>query len=56
MVEIKSGPTVADDFFKGLDFWRSLPGQENAPAALVYGGGESYARRDVLIYSWNCWG
>jgi hypothetical protein len=55
-VEIKSGETIAGDFFKGLEFWRALPGQEHAPAALVYGGADSYLRKGFAVYSWNLWG
>jgi hypothetical protein len=54
-VETKSGETIAEDFFKGLEFWRSLPGQGNSPPALVYGGKESYRRKDVAVYSWKDW-
>ncbi len=55
-VEIKSGQTVSADFFKGLTYWRQLPGQAEAPAALVYGGDESHTRRNVEVVSWNRWG
>jgi predicted AAA+ superfamily ATPase len=55
-VEIKSGETIADDFLKGIDYWRTLPGQQDAPAGLVYGGGSSFMRRGVAVYSWNDWG
>jgi hypothetical protein len=52
-VEIKSGETVAADFFAGLDFWRNLVGDPEAPAALVVGGDRSYQRRGVQVYSWR---
>jgi predicted AAA+ superfamily ATPase len=55
-VEIKSGETVADDFFRMLDFWRCLPGHDQTPAALVYGGDNSYLRKNVAVYSWRDWG
>ncbi len=51
-VEIKSGKTVAGDFFKGLNFWRKLSGNENGPAALIYGGDRSYVRQKVKVYAW----
>lgn len=53
-VEIKSGATVAGDFFKGLGHWGSLTGQPN-PATLVYGGGESYVRNGVDVRAWRDW-
>ncbi|MCX7048894.1 MAG: DUF4143 domain-containing protein, partial [Candidatus Sumerlaeota bacterium] len=51
-IEIKSGQTVASDSFKGIDFWREMTGQANAPAALIYGGDESYKQRNAIVYSW----
>ncbi len=54
-VEAKSGETVASDFFKGLEYWRSLPGQEDAPAALLYGGATSARRKGIAVYSWQHW-
>jgi len=55
-IEVKSGETIVDDFFKGLRFWKSLPGQAEAPAALVYGGSASAKRKGVAVYSWHHWG
>jgi len=54
-VEVKSGETVARDFFKGLEYWRSLPGQKGCPAALVFGGKASATRRGIAVYSWHDW-
>jgi len=54
-VEIKSGQTVAADFFKGIDHWRSLAGSPEAPAALIYAGDQSYRRRGVVVYPWWGW-
>ena len=53
-MEIKSGETVAGDFFKGLTRWRALAGQSTA-ATLVYGGGESYVRNGVDVRAWRDW-
>ncbi|MFW6171658.1 MAG: ATP-binding protein, partial [Planctomycetota bacterium] len=55
-VEIKSGQTINDDFFKGLMYWRSLPEQAGCPAALVHGGDQTYTRRQVEVISWRQWG
>jgi uncharacterized protein len=54
-IEIKSGQTFSRDFFKGLDFWRSLTDQAKAPAALVYGGDTSMMHRDTAVYGWRDW-
>ena len=53
-VEIKSGETVAGDFFKGLAHWRSLSGR-STPATVVYGGRESYVRGGVDVRAWRDW-
>ena len=51
-VEIKSAQTVASDFFKNLKYWLELSGDEAAPAALVYGGDQSFRRSGVIVYPW----
>lgn len=53
-VEMKSGETVADDFFKGLARWRALAGT-STPATLVYGGSESYVRNGIDVRAWRDW-
>ena len=53
-VEIKSGATVASDFFKGLRYWRAIA-PDPRRGALVYGGGESYLRDDTAVLSWRHW-
>lgn len=55
-VEVKSGQTVAADFFRDLDYWRHLAGQPEGPAAVVYGGEASYLHKDVAVVSWQHWG
>ncbi|MFB3893312.1 MAG: ATP-binding protein [Phycisphaerae bacterium] len=55
-VEIKSGETFASDFTAGLDYWRNLAGRNDAPAAIVYGGDDSYIRSGVAVMSWRQWG
>lgn len=54
-IEIKSGQTFAGDYLKGLTYWRSLPDQEHARAALIYGGDESYMRQEIAVISWQHW-
>ena len=53
-VEMKSGETVAGDFFKGLARWRALAGT-STPATLVYGGSESYVRNGIDVRAWRDW-
>jgi len=51
-IEIKSGATLAADFFAGLRYWLGLAGVPDAPAALVYGGDISLRRAGIAVYSW----
>jgi len=52
-VEVKSGETVAADFFAGLDYWRSLVGDPSTPVALVYGGTQAQDRRGAVVLPWG---
>ncbi len=52
-IEIKSAQTVVDGFFSGVEFWRKLVGDAEAPVALIYGGTRSFRRRGVPVYSWS---
>ncbi len=54
-VEVKSGETISADCTKGIEFWRTLSGQENAPAAVVYGGAVALLRSGTASYSWRDW-
>lgn len=52
-VEIKSGETIASDFFSGLDYWRAkLPRQTITPW-LVYGGATRQQREKAAVLPWN---
>ena len=55
-IEIKSGQTIASDFFSGIDHWKALAGRPDGDAGLVYGGDASYKRQGVSIISWSQWG
>lgn len=54
-IEIKSGQTIASDFFTNIDYWRNLAQQPAGIAGLVYGGDASYKRRGVSVLSWSDW-
>lgn len=54
-IEIKSGQTIVGEFFAGLEYWRSLPGQDNCRPILIYGGDESYFRKNTAVLSWSHW-
>lgn len=52
-VEVKSGETVSGDFFRALRLWRKLVTDDEAPAALVYGGDRSFTREGVVVLGWE---
>ncbi|MGD0466096.1 MAG: ATP-binding protein [Gammaproteobacteria bacterium] len=53
LIEIKSGKTIANDFFKGLRYWDKISDQKNYRKYLVYGGKENQKREIVNIIGWN---
>jgi len=56
-VEIKSGQTVAPDFFTGLDEWRRIAGGEAGHDAwLVYGGDREQTRQGARVIPWRAIG
>ena len=52
-VEIKSGATVARDFFVGLEKWMALSGNLGIDPLLIYGGENSYQRKRVRVFGWK---
>ncbi|MFQ5411594.1 MAG: ATP-binding protein [Phycisphaerae bacterium] len=54
-IEIKSGQTIASDFFANIDYWRNLARAPGGAACLVYGGDDSYRRRGITVLSWSDW-
>ncbi len=52
-LEIKSGQTINQDYFKGLEFWQKLAGDTAGKARLVYGGNSRQIRSDVTVLPWH---
>lgn len=52
-MEIKSGQTINKDYFKGLEFWKNLAGDNAGKALLVYGGDSRQMRSDVTVLPWH---
>jgi predicted AAA+ superfamily ATPase len=52
-VEIKSGQTIASDFFASLKKWSELASREDKPAWLVYGGNLEMQNGNVTIIPWR---
>jgi hypothetical protein len=51
-IEIKSAKTVTGDFFKNLNFYRSL-NPKSQTAVLIYGGDESFFENSTWIISYR---
>ena len=52
-IEVKSGQTVAQDFFQGLARWSDLSGQPDRPGWLVYGGDRGLRHGNVEVVPWR---
>jgi len=52
-IEIKSGQTIASDFFEGLHRFSSLAGNTVETAALVFGGTQEQTRHKISVYPWR---
>ncbi len=52
-VEIKSGFTINEYFFKGLKYFQKLTHTTSENSFLVYGGKENYSRSFAQITGWN---
>jgi hypothetical protein len=52
-VEVKSGETIASDYFTGLSRWVSLAGREAGRAWVVYGGSEKQSRSQAEVLPWR---
>lgn len=55
-IEIKSGKTVSDDFFKGLRYWSRISGADAGDMLLVYAGLMDQTRKDGRVLSWRSFG
>ncbi len=51
-VEVKSGQTLAKDFFKSLNFWKIMSNDPSAASALIYAGNRSLYQKNTAVYSW----
>lgn len=51
-VEIKSGETIASDFFAGLDYWRARLDRQTLVPWLVHGGSVQQEREKATVLPW----
>lgn len=52
-LEIKSGMTIASDWFKNIDKWKELAGSYADTGILVYGGDKHQKRSKAIVVPWN---
>ena len=52
-VEIKSGVTLALNWFLGLRRWQTFVGEESFPPLLIYGGDAAYQREGGEVVGWK---
>jgi predicted AAA+ superfamily ATPase len=52
-IEIKSGETIASDFFSGLDYWRAKLTRQTLTPWLVHGGTARQDREKATVLPWN---
>lgn len=52
-VEIKSGETIASDFFSGLDYWRAKLTRQRITPWLIHGGTTLQHREKATVLPWN---
>ena len=52
-IEIKSGATIANEFFNGLDYWRERLGSDTIDPWLIYGGDNRQRRERGHVVPWN---
>lgn len=51
-LEIKSGKTITEDFFKGLNYWNDISNGISFPF-IVYGGSAQQKRTNATVLPWN---
>ena len=52
-IEIKSGKTIASDYFKGIDYFVKAAGNRSSKPYLIYGGTEQQHRMKAQVIPWN---
>lgn len=52
-IEVKSGATVAGDFFAGLDYWKSELEPRTLEPWLIYGGDTPQKRQRATVLPWS---
>jgi len=51
-VEVKSGQTITNDYFSGIQYWESLS-QQKGNGKLIYAGTQNFQRNNIDILGWQ---
>jgi predicted AAA+ superfamily ATPase len=52
-VELKSGKTFNQDFFKNLNYWNKISGNTAENSYVIYGGDSSRETKDGKLLAWS---
>lgn len=52
-IEIKSGRTIVKQFFKGLNYWSKIQGNEKSEQYLIYAGENGQTRTNSTVLNWQ---
>ena len=52
-IEIKSGITFNQDFFRNLTYWNKLAGNRKENAYVIYGGDTSRETEEGVLLGWR---
>jgi len=52
-LEIKSGKTVTNDYFKGVDYYSKVAGSKASHPFIIYGGDSEQMRSNAHVLPWN---
>ncbi len=52
-IEIKSGKTLADDFFINLERWCRMAGRSAGTPMLIYAGNQHLKHKNIIVNSWK---
>ncbi|MBF0257857.1 MAG: ATP-binding protein [Desulfamplus sp.] len=52
-IEIKSGKTITNDYFKGIDYYCNIAGEQASRPFIIYGGDREQIRSNADVITWN---
>lgn len=52
-IELKSGKTIHESSFYGLDYWNKISGSTSDQSILIYGGNQNQHRSSGAVIPWS---